>query len=144
MIHVPRLRRSTSRGQSLVEFALLFPVFMLLLGGMIQLGIILWGQNTLNQVVRDTGRFAATRDCTATGGKAQSEAMFTTILASAGGPWTSPSVTVTYSSSTCPVDNTGDVSVKVTGSVQAPVFFPVVPGNGVLTSVTDFRVEPRP
>jgi len=32
----------------------------LLLAGMIQFGIILWGQNTLNQVVRDTGRYAAT------------------------------------------------------------------------------------
>ena len=138
----PRDRRTRTRGQSLAEFALVFPVFMLLVMGMIQLGILLWGQNTLNQVVRDTGRYAATRDCTA--GKPESEAKFRDILASAGGPWTSPTVTVTYSATTCPVDNTGDVSVNVTASVSAPVFFPVVPGNGRLTSVTDFRVEPRP
>ena len=51
---------TTRRGQSLVEFALVFPVFVLLLGGVIQFGIIFWGQNTLNQIVRDAGRYGAT------------------------------------------------------------------------------------
>ena len=52
-----RFRR---RGQSLVEFAIVFPVFMVMLGGVIQFGIIFWGQNTLNQIVRDAGRYGAT------------------------------------------------------------------------------------
>ena len=57
-------RRHRSRGQSLVEFALVFPIFMLILGGVIQFAVILWGQNTLNQVVRDAGRYVATvPDC---------------------------------------------------------------------------------
>jgi hypothetical protein len=34
--------------------------------------------------------------------------------------------------------------VNVTASVNAPVFFIWVPGNGRLTSATDFRVEPQP
>lgn len=143
MIHLPKHRRARTRGQSLAEFALVIPWFMLLLGGMTQLGFILWGQNTLNQVVRDTGRWAATGNCSAAA-ETQAVAKFNQLLTQAGGPWTSPQATVKYSSATCPVDNTGDVSVKVTGSVQAPVFFPVLPGNGVLTSVSEFRVEPRP
>ena len=50
-----------SLGQSLAEFAIVFPILMLIIGGIIQFGLIFWGQNTLNQVVRDTGRWAATQ-----------------------------------------------------------------------------------
>jgi TadE-like protein len=61
----PSFRRSPdrqrSRGQSLVEFAIVFPVMMLILVGIIQFGLIFWAQNTLTQVVRDTGRWAATQ-----------------------------------------------------------------------------------
>jgi hypothetical protein len=53
--------RKQSRGQSLVEFAMVFPVLFVLLGGIIQFGLIFWGQNTLTQVVEDTGRWASTQ-----------------------------------------------------------------------------------
>jgi Flp pilus assembly protein TadG len=53
-----------SRGQSLAEFALVLPVFIALVGGIIQFGVLFWSQNTLTQVVRDTGRWAATRNIT--------------------------------------------------------------------------------
>jgi len=58
---VSRSTNRRNRGQSLAEFAIVFPVFMLIVGGIIQFGIIFWGQNTLNQIVRDTGRWAATQ-----------------------------------------------------------------------------------
>lgn len=140
-----RTRRSRrgSLGQSLAEFALIFPVFMLILAGMIQFGVILWGQNTLNQLVRDTGRYAATLDCS-TAAKTNAETQFGTLLTQTGGPWKNQTKTVTYSSATCPTDNTTQVWVTVDGAFDAPVFFPWVPGNGHLTSATQFRVEPRP
>lgn len=50
-----------ARGQSLVEFAIVLPIFVALLGGIIQFGLIFWAQNTITQVVRDTGRWAATQ-----------------------------------------------------------------------------------
>ena len=56
------MRHTRERGQALAEFAIVVPVFMLLLTGMIQFGIILWGQNTLNQVVRDAGTGALVSD----------------------------------------------------------------------------------
>ena len=57
--------REQRRGQALAEFAIVIPVFMLVLGGVIQFGIFFWDQNTLNQIARDAGRFAATiQDCT--------------------------------------------------------------------------------
>ena len=53
--------RRRSSGQSLAEFALVFPILMVMLGGIIQFGIIFWGQNTLTQIARDTGRWASTQ-----------------------------------------------------------------------------------
>jgi Flp pilus assembly protein TadG len=49
------------RGQSLPEFALVAPIFLALIAGIIQFGMVFWAQNTLTQVVRDTGRWAATQ-----------------------------------------------------------------------------------
>jgi len=143
MLSRRRPRRQDEHGQSLVEFALVFPIFVLLLAGMIQFGMIFWGQNTLNQVVRDTGRYAATLDCTPAA-VAASELQFDALLTSTGGPWRNPAKTIAYSSSTCPIDNSTAVFVKVTASYDVPIFFPWLPGNGRLTSVTDFRVEPVP
>ncbi len=55
-----RFRRRT-RGQSLAEFAIVFPIFIAMIGGIIQFGLVFWAQNTLTQVVRDTGRWEATQ-----------------------------------------------------------------------------------
>ena len=56
-----RFRSSRSRGQSLAEFAIVFPVFIAIVGGIIQFGLVFWAQNTLTQVVRDVGRWEATQ-----------------------------------------------------------------------------------
>jgi Flp pilus assembly protein TadG len=49
------------RGQSLVEFALILPIFLMLVGGIIQYGVIFATKHSLIQVARDTGRWAATQ-----------------------------------------------------------------------------------
>lgn len=54
--------RSRPTGQALAEFAIVLPLLIALLGGIIQFGLIFWAQNTLTQVVRDTGRWAATQE----------------------------------------------------------------------------------
>ena len=54
----------SSRGQSLAELALVLPVVVALIGGVIQFGLVFWAQNTLTQVVRDTGRWEATQQTT--------------------------------------------------------------------------------
>ena len=50
-----------TRAQSLVEFALVIPVLLLIVGAIIQFGVIFWAQNTLTQVARDVGRWEATQ-----------------------------------------------------------------------------------
>src|SRR5258706_7621556 len=60
MTPVPH-HRKRRRGQSLAEFAIVFPVFIAIVGGIIQFGLVFWAQNTLTQVVRDVGRWEATQ-----------------------------------------------------------------------------------
>ncbi len=57
----PRARVGDARGQSLVEFALILPLLLMLVGGIIQYGVIFATKHALIQVARDTGRWAATQ-----------------------------------------------------------------------------------
>jgi hypothetical protein len=57
-----KARSLSRRGQSLVEFALLLPLLLLLVGGIIQYGILISTSHTLTQVGRDLGRWVATQD----------------------------------------------------------------------------------
>jgi Flp pilus assembly protein TadG len=60
-----RIRRE--RGQSLVEFALILPILLLLVGGIIQYGVLFATKHSLIQVGRDVGRWAATQNVDAAG-----------------------------------------------------------------------------
>jgi Flp pilus assembly protein TadG len=145
----PPVRRRSS-GQSLAEFAIVFPVLMLILGGIIQFGIIFWGQNTLTQIARDTGRWAATQQGCTTGtvnvlATAKSIAANSSLIGTSS-TWTSPAnVYVIWSGTPCPPANNQDVAyVNITLHHQVPIFFPFVPGNGDLTTSAQFRMEPKP
>lgn len=56
-----RSRHRSRRGQSMAEMALVLPILLAIVGGIIQFGIAFWAQNTITQVARDTGRWAATQ-----------------------------------------------------------------------------------
>lgn len=60
----PRSKRRHTSGQALAEFAIVVPIFIAMIGGIIQFGLVFWAQNTLTQVVRDTGRWEATQQST--------------------------------------------------------------------------------
>jgi hypothetical protein len=45
----------------MVEFAFTVGIFMLVVGGLMQFAMIVWSQNTINQVARDTARWAVTQ-----------------------------------------------------------------------------------
>jgi Flp pilus assembly protein TadG len=155
----PRRRRPRSRGQSLAEFAIVFPVLMIVLGGIIQFGLLFWGQNTLTQIARDTGRWASTQtDCNPVTAQvpllatAKSIAQQSSLIGNSSswnyGPapnnveaaWTINTV-----GAPCPpVDNTQEVFVTITIRHTVPIFFPFVPGNGALVTQAQFRMEPRP
>ena len=52
-------RRTRSRGQGLVEFALVLPVFMVILIGMVDLGRAIWANNSVANSAREAARFAS-------------------------------------------------------------------------------------
>jgi hypothetical protein len=86
--------RSARSGQSLAEFAIVFPVLFLIVAGIIQFGLVFWAQNALTQVVRDTGRWAATqqaRPCDSGGAalvaKANEIALTSSLFAYSAGTW---------------------------------------------------------
>ncbi|HLK31863.1 MAG TPA: TadE/TadG family type IV pilus assembly protein [Terriglobales bacterium] len=55
-----RRRLHSKRGQSLVEFAMVLPLFFFLLFGAIDLGRLFYVQMTLQNAVRQAGRYAVT------------------------------------------------------------------------------------
>lgn len=70
-----RIRRRTSRGQALVEFALVIPVFFMLMFGLIDLGHFVYVSNALNQAAREAARVGSvvgyTEDCSGVTSRAQ-------------------------------------------------------------------------
>lgn len=144
---VRRLRLRHSKGQSLVEFALVAPILFLLIGGIIQFGIVFWDQNTLNQVVRDAGRYAATvQDCTST---SQADVVAKTQAIANAAPFAGTYGAITVSLPTsdteddCPPGDNRDVvwlSIKI--EAEVPIFFPLIP-SAIISSEAKFRMEPQ-
>jgi Flp pilus assembly protein TadG len=52
-------RPDRSRGQGLVEFALVLPVFMVILIGMVDMGRAIWANNSVANAAREAARFAS-------------------------------------------------------------------------------------
>ena len=130
---------------------------MLLIGAIVQFGVIFWGQNTLTQIARDTGRWASTQNgCDSTSvnvlATAKSIAASSSLIGPSSG-WTSPAnVVATWGGdaggpvpSPCPPASNQQVAfVTITIHHQVPIFFPWIPGDGNLTTVAQFRMEPHP
>ena len=127
---------------------------MLLIGAIVQFGIIFWGQNTLTQIARDTGRWASTQNGCTTGTvdvltTAKSIAASSSLIGPSS-TWTTTNVVTAWSTPDSPappcppVDNTQVWYVTITINHRVPVFFPWIPGDGNLTTVAQFRMEPRP
>lgn len=156
-----RSGRRDSRGQSLAEFAIVFPVFMLIFGAVIQGGILFWAQNTLTQVARDTGRWAATQQSPGcnVGAQQTNQATFViakavqiasqssligfngTSFAGATVTWQGANGTTDPAPNPCPpTGNAGVAFVTITLTHNVPVFFPLLPGN--ISTSAQFRMEP--
>lgn len=58
-IHRRRDRPEASRGQALVEFALVIPIFLLMLFGLVDMARIVYFNSTLSQAAREGARLAA-------------------------------------------------------------------------------------
>jgi len=98
--------------------------------------------------VRDTGRWAATQtQCTDAApiiATADSIANQSSLIGFSGS-FPVGDVVVTWTGAPCPPSDNQDVAwVDITIDHTVPIFFPWVPGNGDLSSSTEFRMEPEP
>jgi Flp pilus assembly protein TadG len=60
LLNKSKSRKSSENGQSLIEFAVLFPVFLLMLAGIVEFGFIFRTSHTLQQATREGARYAIT------------------------------------------------------------------------------------
>jgi Flp pilus assembly protein TadG len=82
---VRRRQADKTRGQTLVEFALILPIFVLVLVGIFDLGRGVYVYNTLNNAAREAVRVAiVNQNCTAIGNEADSGAVSVGIDWNAG------------------------------------------------------------
>jgi Flp pilus assembly protein TadG len=148
------------RGQALVEFALVLPILVLILLGIMQFGLLFWGQITLTQVARDTGRWAATQqECDTAGNRATLLAQARAIADEASlygfGGGADPDLTITPSwapnAAPCPpADNTSVEWVTIGMTYRVDVFLPLAADTctpncqRTLATEVQFRMEPEP
>ena len=143
----------------MAEFALVVPVLFLLIAGIIQFGLLFWSQQTLTQVARDTGRWAATQtycdsNTSLVTQTANDIAGSSTLFGYSPGLWSNGGAAATNkvvvswprdSGEPCPpASNQDEAWVEITIDHQIPVFFPFVPGDGRLSTTAQFRMEPEP
>ncbi|MGH2464172.1 MAG: TadE/TadG family type IV pilus assembly protein, partial [Candidatus Limnocylindrales bacterium] len=60
-------RRTRSRGQALVEFAVVLPVFLLILSGVLDFGFLLYSRMTAINAIKEVAQCATTGPCTVDG-----------------------------------------------------------------------------
>jgi Flp pilus assembly protein TadG len=110
----------------MVEFALVFPLFILLLSGMVDFGMYLYSEMTVTNAVRDGARLGTTA-CSVL---ACTEAVQARVVASSGGLLQPGDVQVQCIVATGP--NAGlDSCKKNTGSLKRPAQDGVVNGDSV-------------
>jgi Flp pilus assembly protein TadG len=149
------VRRESRDGQALVEFALVLPVLLLIVLGLMQFGLIFWAQVTLTQIGRDAGRWAATQTTSpCSGGAAAVQAQATAIAAQSSLYGTSPvAATVAWvlqsGSDPCPPpDNKTTWDVRIQLSHTIPIFLPLASDGTcgsscrTLSTTVEYRMEP--
>jgi Flp pilus assembly protein TadG len=139
--------RRRSSGQSLVEFALVFPIFILVLAAIIDFGLGMYSYMTVINAVREGGRLAVT-NCT--GSASCLGAVQSRTYASSVGLLSGSSGTVTVACGTtpatigdeaCSASKAGD-SVQVTANYTYRMIWPLTFGTQIpMTSTVTFMME---
>jgi Flp pilus assembly protein TadG len=145
------------RGQSLVEFALILPILLTMVGAAIDIARLYQGWITLEGATRDAAEYAATKDSTSTAALTDAKSIICTqtatlpgFAAPAGQPTncTSPAVSVSnFSVSTTATGASASYpigSVTVTATLPFRTFFgyPLFTQNGAwtLTSTQTYSI----
>lgn len=135
----PRKKCSGEDGQAMVEFALILPIFLLILCGIIDFGWLFYNQLSLNNACREGARYAVVNTAEGYGTQAiinHIENATTTVFANDG-----VRIDVEY---TTPSDPTaGDVTVSMEADISffTPVLSTVLGEERTITSTVVMKVE---
>ena len=139
MIRKIREKCRREDGQAMVEFALILPIFLLILCGIIDFGWLFYNQLSLNNACREGARYAVVH----TAENADTLAIInhienstTTVFANDG-----VDITVTYSSPTDPTSGDITVSMEADISFFTPVLSTVLGKERTITSTVIMKVE---
>lgn len=138
-----RLAGPRSRGQALVEFALVFPLFLLLLFGLVDLGRLAYINNAIAEAAREGARWGTVQGRSISATDRTNVANKTRTLMAAV---PNPTVTVTCEDvfgtarSTCTKDNILVVRVDTTVSMVTPIIGQLV-GPRTLTATSRMVVN---
>ncbi len=126
-------------GQAMVEFALILPIFLLILCGIIDFGWLFYNQLSLNNACREGARYAVVN--TAEDANTQAiinhiENATTTVFANDG-----VDIEVAYSSPNDPT--AGDITVSLEAEISffTPVLSSVMGKSKTITSTVVMKVE---
>ena len=142
-------RRHRTRGQALVEFALVIPVFLLVLCGILDFGFLLYGRMTVINSAREGARAGITAPDTTTIPQYVQQAAEAAANGIAPGDLTITTVCVPNTGScdfssvppAATAPGTGD-SIKVTVAYTYHTFFPFLFGASIpLSSTVQMAVE---
>ncbi len=139
MKHIKKKTRNGEDGQAMVEFALILPIFLLILCGIIDFGWLFYNQLSLNNACREGARYAVVN----TADNADTSAIInhienttTTVFANDG-----IDISVSYSSPADPTAGDITVSMKADISFFTPVLSTVLGKEKTITSTVIMKVE---
>lgn len=126
-------------GQAMVEFALILPIFLLILCGILDFGWLFYNQLSLNNACREGARYAVVN--TAEDANTQAiinhiENATTTVFANDG-----VDIEVTYSSPNDPTSGDITVSLEAEISFFTPVLSTILGEEKTITSTVVMKVE---
>ena len=126
-------------GQAMVEFALILPIFILILCGIIDFGWLFYNQLSLNNACREGARYAVVN----TGDTADTQAIINHIENTTTTVFANDGVDI-YVSYTAPNDPTsGDITVTMEADISffTPVLSTVLGKEKTITSTVIMKVE---
>ncbi len=136
-----RFRKKSRRedGQAMVEFALILPIFLLILCGILDFGWLFYNQLSLNNACREGARYAVVH--TAENADTQAiinhiEETTTTVFANGG-----VDIKVEYTSPADPTSGDIKVSMQADISFFTPVLSTVLGKEKTITSTVIMKVE---
>ncbi|NLP48073.1 MAG: pilus assembly protein [Clostridiales bacterium] len=127
----------SEKGQSFIEFALVLPILLILVGGIIDFGWFFYNQSALNNSAREGARFAIVQ----TAKTERIELIEEKINSVTPGSLKPVTIEITYSNMQTPL--LGDVTIKLSANVRVltPVMGVFTGQNRTLSAQATMKVE---